>query len=59
MRILLQKTKNKSNNYKKLFPYFGSSSHIIDLLFIFSKKLISRNVLIVKKIMSIHLNTYY
>jgi len=34
-----QKTKTKSKNYKKLFPYFGSSSHIIDLLFYLFKEI--------------------
>lgn len=34
-----QKTKKKKKFYKKLFPYFGSSSHIIDLLFYLFKKI--------------------
>ena len=34
-----KKTKKKNKIYKKLFPYFGSSSHIIDLLFYLFKKI--------------------
>ena len=39
-----QKNKKKNKIYKKLFPYFGSSSHIIDLLFyLFEKISFERN----------------
>ena len=34
-----KKTKNKSNEFKRLFPFFGSSAHIIDLLFYLFKKI--------------------
>tara|TARA_X000000950_G_C13872712_1_gene643594 strand:- start:136 stop:1095 length:960 start_codon:yes stop_codon:yes gene_type:complete len=34
-----QKTINKSSRFKKNFPYFGSSSHILDLLFYFFKNI--------------------
>jgi|TARA_Y100000294_G_scaffold154493_1_gene154154 hypothetical protein len=34
-----QKTLNKSLRFKKLLPYFGSSSHIIDLLFYLFEKI--------------------
>ena len=34
-----QKTIKKSIRFKKNFPYFGSSSHILDLLFYFFKNI--------------------
>ena len=44
-----QKKKKKSKIYKKLFPYFGSSSHIIDLLFYLFEKISFEKNFIVKK----------
>lgn len=34
-----KKTLNKSSKFKRNFPYFGSSSHILDLLFYFFKNI--------------------
>ena len=44
-----KKTLNKNRTYKRLFPYFGSSSHIIDLLFYLFKVITFEKNLINKK----------